>query len=334
MSFCAEFSAWLNTILANYISDNTRHLAELLAPAVVTLGVLYVMIWGALQALGQIEEPLIEGLKRIAVLGFIFGAGLNLWLYNEVLVNTFFTAPADLAAGLVGAFDSVGIVDQILLKGDDTATLLLSKGGLLHGLSYVIAGVFVYVVVGFTALYAIFLLSLARVALSVLLALGPLFIAMLFFDATRRFVESWLAQCANYAFVAILTVLVADLMLTVVSTAANTAVAAGGSITIALAVRVCLAGALTLLVLRQVMPMAAGLASGIALSSFGTVSGIGRRIAEFGRGAMDSTTTRWDSGLRKSGYYSRRLATGMVTGPLYHLPRAVIRRFSRNSVRP
>jgi type IV secretion system protein VirB6 len=127
-------------------------------------------------------------------------------------------------------------------------------------------------VVGVTALYTMFLLSLSRVALSILLALGPLFIAMLLFDSTRRYVEAWIAQLANYALIGVLTVLVEALLLKLVTVAAAQAAAAGPTIQIAHAVRVCLAAGLILLVLRQVMPMAAGLARGIALTSFSVAS--------------------------------------------------------------
>ena len=76
----------------------------------------------------------------------------------------------------------------------------------------------------------------------------------------------------SYAFIGILTVLVAALMLNVLSTAAQQAASAGGGIQISHAVRLCLAAGLTFLVMRQVMPMAAGLASGLALSTFGATS--------------------------------------------------------------
>ena len=92
---------------------------------------------------------------------------------------------------------------------------------------------------------------------------------------------------ANYAFVTILTVMVAALMMSLVTSAAQAAVARGGSIQIADAVRVCLAAGLTFLIMRQVMPMASGLASGLALSSFGAVSallawGLGRAVGNTG----------------------------------------------------
>ena len=44
-------------------------------------------------------------------------------------------------AGVVGAYDSVNVVDQIIFAGGDAATLLIQKGGLFHGdFSYYIAG--------------------------------------------------------------------------------------------------------------------------------------------------------------------------------------------------
>ncbi len=321
MGFFAEFSTWLNGLLSTYIATNTARISTALEPFIVSLGVIYLMVWGYLHLAGRIEEPFVQGLKRIVTLAIILGVALRLWLYNDVIVDTFFSAPASLAANVIGSYDSVGIVDQIMFSGDDAGSLLMQKGGILNGdFSYYIAGVAVYLFVGITAVYTMFLLALSRVALSVLLALGPLFIALLMFDTTKRFFEAWIAQLANYAFITILTVLVAALMMTLLSTAAQQAANAGGGIQIAQAVRVCLAAGLTFLVMRQVMPMAAGLASGLALSSFGVMSaalawgfgGAVRNSQQFLRGFItDRETTRWDSLSRKSGYYLQR---GIVAG--------------------
>ena len=326
MGFFAEFSAWLNNLLSTYIGSNTAAVAAALEPFIVTLGVIYMMVWGYLQIAGRVDEPFVQGIKRIITLAVILGVSLRLWLYNDVIVDTFFNAPGALAARIVGAYDSVSIVDQIIFSGDDAATLLIQKGGILNGdFSYYIAGFAVYLIVGLTAIYTIFLLTLSRIALSVLLALGPMFIALLMFDTTKRFFESWIAQLANYAFITILTVLVAALMMTLVSTAAQQAASSGGGIQIAQAVRVCMAAGLTFLVMRQVMPMAAGLASGLALSSFGAVSaalawgfgGAVRNSNHFMRGlVMDRESTRWDPISRKSGYLVQRgVLRGLGSSP-------------------
>ena len=321
MGFFATFNAWLNGILTNYIGNTTARIAMLLAPAVVTLAVLYVMVWGYLQLTGRIEEPFVAGLKRIILLVVVLGGALDLWLYNQLIVDTFFNAPGQLAAGILGAYDPINIFDQIIFAGGDAASLLIQKGGLFNGdFSYYIAGFAIYLSVGLTAVYAMFLLALSKIALSILLALGPLFIGLLFFETTKRFFESWIAQLANYAFVTILTVLVAALMLGIVSSTAQQAADEGGGIQIADAVRVCMAAGLTLLIMRQVMPMASGLASGLALSSFGVVSaavawGLGRTArhsGQFLRGVVDSETTRWDPLSRKTGYHLKQGASSGI----------------------
>lgn len=319
MGFFSEFSLWLDTMLATYIADNTARIAAFLEPAIVTLGVLYVAMWGYLQLAGKIEEPFVEGAKRLLMLALLLGLSLQLWLYNAVIVDTFFDAPGALVAEIVGVFDSVGTVDEIFFDGSDAASLLLQKGGLFEGdFSFYLAGFAVYVIVGLTAIYTMFLLSLSRIALSILIALGPLFITLLLFETTKRFVEAWIAQLANYGFITILTVLAAALMTQVISAAAEQAASAGGAIEIGHAAQVCIAAGLTFLIMKQVPSIAAGIASGVALSSFGAVSsfvawglgrgrGMGGQLNQFTRGlTMDRETTRWDSLSRKAGFHVQR----------------------------
>jgi type IV secretion system protein VirB6 len=273
MGFFAEFNVWLNAVLATYIGDQTARVAAALEPAIVASATVYVMVWGYLQLTGKIEEPFVTGLKRIIALVVVLAAALQLWLYNSVVVDTFFKAPGELAAALVGAYDAVTIVDRIIFLGGDTGALLIQKGGILNGsFSYDLAGFAVYMIVGLTAIYTIFLLALSRIALSILLALGPLFIALLLFESTKHFFISWLGQLANYALITLLAVLAAALMMTLVAAAAQAAANQGGGIQIADAVRVCMAAGLTFLVMRQVMPIAAGLAHGVAMQSYGIVS--------------------------------------------------------------
>jgi type IV secretion system protein VirB6 len=314
MGFFAEFDAWLNNLLVTYIANNTATLASLLEPAIVTLGVFYVAVWGYLQLMGKVAEPFVEGVRRILTLALILGLSLQLWLFNSVIVDSFFRAPGELVAGVIGAPDSVSIVDEILFDGDDAASLLLAKGGFFDSsFTFYMAGFAVYLIVGLTAIYTMFLLVLSRIALSMLLALGPIFFALLMFESTKRFFEAWLAQLCNYAFLTILTGMVAAFMLQVVSSAAEAAVLAGGEIEIAHALKVCLAAALTFLVMKQIPAMAQGLASGVALSSFGAVSslvraglgagrGVSRGAKDFSRGAfLDTDRSRWDSLSRKAG---------------------------------
>jgi type IV secretion system protein VirB6 len=276
MGFFATFWTWLNGQLTTYIGDNTARLASALEPTVVTLATIYVMGWGYLHLTGKIEEPIGAGLKRIAVVALVLGVGLQLWLYNSVIVDTFYNAPAQLAAAMVGAGDPVGTIDTIWENGGTVAGNLWDKGGVFTDLGFDLAGAIVYCLVGMLCVYAMFLIALSSIALAVLLALGPLFVALLLFDATRRFFSAWLSQLANYALITVLTVMIAALLLHIVQSYAAQTAARGTAILTVDALNMVLIAVLVFLVLRQVMPIASGLVGGSSLHSQGL---IGRSLA-------------------------------------------------------
>ena len=314
MGFFATFWSWLNGQLGTFIGNNTARLAADLQPAVVTMAVIYVMAWGYLHLTGQIEEPFVAGLKRIMTVAVILGVGLNLWLYNTVIVDTFYNAPAQLAAAVVGAHDPVATVDAIWNSGGTVAGNLWEKAH-ANPLSwgFLIAATVVLCLMGLLCVYVMFLIALSNIALAVLLALGPLFIAMLFFEATRRMFSAWIAQLANYALITILTVMVAALLLQLVQSYAAQTAARGSAILTVDALNMLLIAVLVLLILRQIMPIAAGLAGGLALSSFGTVSGTIRwgmpnrqqAWAAVRYGAPGVAKTAWNTGRKVTAFVGK-----------------------------
>ncbi len=282
MGFFETFWSWLNQQLASYIGNNTATLAAILEPAVVALATIYVMVWGYLQLTGRIEEPVTAGLRRIVVLAVVLGGALHLWLYNTVIVDTFYNAPAALAGAVVGTANPVATVDSIWESGGQVAGSLWTKGGVFNGdFGFYLAGALVWLLMGLLCVYTMFLIALSSIASAVLLALGPLFIVMLLFDGTRRYFEAWIAQLAAYALVTILTVLVGALLLQLVSSYATQTANLGSAIDTVDALNMVLVAMVVFLLMRQVMPIAAGLAGGVAPSTFGLVSraigwGLGR----------------------------------------------------------
>jgi len=295
MGFFATFWAWLNDQLTTYIGDNTARLASVLEPAMVTLATVYVMAWGYLHLTGKIDEPVVTGLKRILTVALILGVGLRLWLYNTLIVDTFYRAPAELAAAMVGSADPVGTIDAIWESGGAVAGELWTKAALsFSGLGFYIAAAVVWCLVGLLCVYAMFLIALSTIALAVLLALGPLFIGSLFFDASKRFFAAWIAQLANYALITVLTVMVAALLLRVVQSYAAQTAARGAAILTVDALHMMLMAVLVFLILRQVMPIASGLAGGASLNSFGLVSRFAdRRILSARRRTREAAAPGW-----------------------------------------
>ena len=79
-------------------------------------------------------------MQRIVTLAVVLGVTLNLWLYNTVIVDTFYTAPAQLAGAVVGAGDPVGTIDAIWESGGTVAGNLWTKGNAWSGFGFLLAG--------------------------------------------------------------------------------------------------------------------------------------------------------------------------------------------------
>ncbi len=306
--------------MATYIGDNTARLAGALEPAVVTLSTVYVMAWGYLHLTGKIEEPVLAGLKRIVVLALVLGAGLHLWLYNTLIVDTFYNAPARLAAAVVGAADPVATIDAIWERGGAVAGSLWSHTSLSIG--FYLAGAMVWCLMGLLCVYAMFLIALSSIALAVLLALGPLFIALLLFESTKRFVRGvdratgqlrsdhradhhggglcCCRSCSPYA---------------------DQTAALGSAIVTVDALHMVLVAVLVFLIMRQVMPIAAGLAGGVSLSSMGLLrpqSRMGNEIRGRSRrfgGAQDGRIRGGIFGASCDGLHARRWTEGPASRP-------------------
>ncbi len=274
----AQFVGWLDQHLASYVATQTARAASALSPAAGALGSLYVMSWGYLQLTGQISEPVLDGVRRILTLAVVFGIALHLWLYNDVLVALLVDGPQQLAAALVGTSNTVAIVDRIWDRGGSCGDVLWQRGGLFSGdFGFYIAGLFVWLVVGVLCLYATFLIALTKTAAAILLALGPMFVLATLFDRTRPLFDAWLSQLCGYGLVAILVALLGNLVLELVSSYAEQTASLGSSLATVDVLDLLLVTGVVLLLLRQVMPIAASLSRTSALSTFGVFSSAGSR---------------------------------------------------------
>lgn len=308
MGFFDTFWMWLNGALGTYIGATVARVAAILEPTLVVLASIYVMGWGVLMLTGRLEEPVTAGLKRIAKLVIVFGIGIHLWLYNTLIVDTFYHAPAQFAAQVIGASSPVRTLDEIWNQGGEVAGRLFDKGSVWRGaVGFYIAGAVVWVLIGLLCVYTMFLLALSSIALSVLLALGPLFIVMWLFEATRSFFVAWISQLANYALITILTVMVAALMLHLVEVYAQQTAALGSAVDTVDALDMLLVTTLVFLFMRQVMPIASGLAGGIALSTQGMMS---RTLVYGGRPIRAAARWALPAAAVAAGTFVRQRVTG------------------------
>lgn len=271
-TFFTSSLAYIEQVCDAYVGEQVAAVARAIAPAAFTFLGVYVVLWGFASMRGAIREPLMDMAERVLKVSLIFGAGIGLAEYNTVVTDTFLHGPDELAAAMARAPEAGGFtggLDLLLSQGFDIGRQFWTKAGLFNGdvgLYFVALAVWALIIV--VTAYGFFLMALSKVALTAILALGPLFIISLLFETTAGFFNSWIRQLSNYFLVPVLVMAVNLLVLKLFSRAASAAaIASIGEVDQIFPFLVM--GLISLLALASVLTIAAGLAGGVALSSFG-----------------------------------------------------------------
>jgi len=254
----------------------SRVISEVSGPLRAAL-VLYVLLYGFAILRGAIAEPVMDFAVRSLKLALVYFLATTSAYGDWVTQPLFHTLPDTLARAIAGgasgdagtAFDR--FLNQAAYLGDKIAkdANALDPGPWLVSAAVMVIG-------ALAAALGFGIVMLAKVALALLVALGPIFIACALFEATRRYFFGWLSQAVNYLVLFALIIAMFQLVLALVGERWGDIDGhdpmTGGLLFIAL----CLLGAIFFL---QVPAIAAGIAGGasIGLADF-------RNAATGGRG--------------------------------------------------
>jgi len=109
--FFQNYFSSLTAHLTNYVSGMTAAVAGALTPIVVAFATMYVMFWGWLHLSGKIEEPVLEGAKRIVTIGVVLSLSLTLWTNHSAFVLAFLNGPSALASAILGGGPPLAAID-------------------------------------------------------------------------------------------------------------------------------------------------------------------------------------------------------------------------------
>jgi type IV secretion system protein VirB6 len=320
----ANFFTWLDARLALWLSTKVAVVAATIEPWAVAMATLYVMVWAWLAGTGRIQEPIMDGVRRILTIAVILGVGIRLGLYNQIFVDSFNNGPNQLGAAIIGASSPVSMIDQIWYEGNLTGQALWNQGGALSGWGYYLAALAVYGVVILVCAATMAFLLLARIVTNCALVLGPLFIVSLFFDSTKNFFERWIATLATYGLLTVVVSVFGSMVLEVVLAFATSAAASGPLVTMAEVMGMAVITIGIGWAMKQSPSISASMTGGIAPTTFNAVSravswGLGT-ARQTGRGFIEGAAGvprgKMDSAARLGGSVMGQVARGVfVSGP-------------------
>jgi type IV secretion system protein VirB6 len=236
--------------------------------------VLYVLLYGFAILRGSIAEPVMDFAVRSIKLALVYMLATTTAYSSWVTEPLFHVLPDTLTRAISGAGtpDVGAAFDQFFNRAAYLADKIAREASAIDFGPWILAAV-VYVIGALAAALGFGVVLVAKVALALLVALGPIFIACALFEATRRFFFGWLAQAVNYLVLFALIITLFQLILSLVGEQWGQIDGgdpmAGGLLFVAL----CLLGSIFFL---QTPAIAAGIAGGASagLSDFANAASL------------------------------------------------------------
>lgn len=267
--------AFIEGRLDQFLGESAgRMLGEVGGPLRVAL-VLYVLLYGFAILRGAIAEPMMDFAVRSVKLAII-AMLVTTAAYGDWITQPIFHAlPDTLARAIAGTTsgDAGSAFDQFFGRAAYLGQKTARDATPLNWLPLLIGGA-VFVVGALAASLGFGIVVLSKVALALLIALGPVFVACALFEATRRYFFGWLSQAVNYLVLFALMLAIFQLVLSLVGDQWGRIDGQDPIVGSLIFIALCLLGAIFFL---QTPAIAAGIAGGasVGLADFGNAVSMG-----------------------------------------------------------
>lgn len=301
--FFAAIFLKVDASLATYVDDVAARVIGWITPLSTKLLVIYACMWGYSLMRGMVQEPLQDGAFRILRLAIIIGL-IDLGNYNAYVAEFFLTAPDQVAAIISGqqALNGVHFLDSLWSQQQAFGDAFWQKGAAagISGIGLQIVALLVWAAGLLATGGAAVLLLIAKIGLHVWLAVGPAFVLLAIFEATKQFTNSWLGQTVTFALLPMLTSAVIYLLLSLCKSYLGDVATVGALQDPGLnqtAPLFFLCGA-AVIFLVQIPSFASGLGGGVAISTLGAMTAAYRAVKGAAGGAKNLMTGQTLSDLR------------------------------------
>lgn len=271
--------------------DVSNVIAQVSGPLRAAL-VLYVMLYGFAILRGSISEPIMDFAVRSLKLAFIYMLATTVAYSDWVTQPLFHTLPDTLTQAISGnSTPNVGAAFDGFLARAGYLSEKVAKTATPIDLSPILDAALVYVIGALAAAIGFGVVLVAKVALALIVALGPVFIACALFDATRRFFFGWLSQAVNYIVLMALIITIFQMILSLVGSQWGQIDGADPTVGAGLFIALSILGVIFFL---QTPSIASGIAGGASagIADFGAIVGLASSAAmSMGSGGATSAAS-------------------------------------------
>ncbi len=203
---------FLNQIVESNIAEMVGRFTAAFTPLLGACVMLYIVYMAWEMLFDRQNMVFMESLKTIGSLTMVTGVALNTVWYMSHVVPFILGSGDQVTQLLLGSGSGAGSALQVLFDrvwsdiGLMASRIEWEFDAQVIGQSLGIIAMIIISVLGFIPFIGIATayLLMAKIMVSFLLIIGPLFIMMAFFPSTRSFFQAWTGQCFNYVLLSIL----------------------------------------------------------------------------------------------------------------------------------
>ncbi len=211
MLYADIFSNFQSAVDAFTNASYRRAISSFLPVVTTLLGIYFVLYaWAGIR--GHVQDWGNDFVVRFVKLSLIIGIGFTTAGYGQFVLDPVLAMPADQTAIVTGTTaDNVAgasILDNQFKKCLDLGKEAMTQASLWseNGFAFLFTGLIFFISGLLITVYAAYLMLLSKGMLALLLAVGPLAIACLIFDVTKRFFDAWVGLLVNYVMVYVFAV--------------------------------------------------------------------------------------------------------------------------------
>ena len=288
-TYYEDISAYFNDTISGFALSSASKLIDYIAPTVWTCLGIFVVLYAIMIMTGRIKEYILDGVLRIVRFSIILGIALNVANYAEWFINVFTTGPEELAKAVMpnsAVSSSMTFLDKALADGLGVSSAIWESAGKTEVGKMLAALIVFAATICLTGIAGALAIG-SKVAITLLLSVGPIFVACLAFESSKRFFETWVGLLISLSFYSILSGLCIQLVIRLFQIYAAEAAKAnsmGLESLIGMLIAAIFGGA----VLKNIPNMASTLGGGVSINTIGVVEWAMNKL---GRGGTSAAKT-------------------------------------------
>ncbi|WP_254475101.1 type IV secretion system protein [Bartonella sp. B1098] len=211
----------IDQITKTYVADISSKAIVTITPFVSIGLTITFLIYGWLIIRGAIDMPLSGFVNRFLRISIITSIALTTGLYQSDIANLITQMPYDLSKALMSnpltETQLMNLLDKTATGGFQYAGRLFEETVFFeaNGLLYSLLGILILLATSFVVAIGGGLVILTKIAITLLVGLGPFFITALLWQPTHRLFQQWLIQVLSYIILFLLLATVFNVMMTI-----------------------------------------------------------------------------------------------------------------------